>query len=198
MKYLEVLEKLNSPVFSLQDLELKGIQVYPYQLSEWSSKGYISKLKNGIYIVNKEKNNTSPAHIAFRLYQPSYLSLERVLFDIGLIPEVVNNYTSITTRAGRRYSNDMGNFVYRHVKKDLFFGYYKAFEGGLPYLVAYPEKALVDFLYLNSHNLDSRDDIEELRFNEEELKELDQERVYEFARATGLKKMDHILKLIFS
>ncbi len=197
MKYLQILEKLDSPVFSLYDLKLRGIKVYPYQLSEWSSKGYISKLKNGIYIVNKERKNIPPPHIAFRLYQPSYLSLEWVLFNTGLIPEVVNNYTSVTNRTGGRYNNKMGNFIYRHVKKDLFFGYYKEFKDGFPYLVAYPEKALVDFLYLNSRNLDSQEDVEELRFHEWQLEELDQEKIYRFAQATSLKKMDHILKLIF-
>ncbi|SRR6056297_3055392 len=197
MKYIELIEKLQSPVFTLQDLKLAGIKVYPYQLSNWSSKGYISKLKNGIYILNKEKNKVPGQHIAFSLNPKSYLSMEWALFKYGLIPEIVNAYTSVTAKSGRTYHNKMGTFIYRSVKKELFFGYYKEKENGFPYLIAYPEKALVDFLYLNSGTLDTKEDVEELRLNQFELENLDKKKIDEYARATNLKKMSKILKLIF-
>ncbi len=197
MKYIELIEKLPSPVFTLQDLKLAGIKIYPYQLSNWSSKGYILKLKNGVYILNREMDKVPGRHIAFSLNPKSYLSMEWALFKYGLIPEIVNAYTSITTKPGRTYNNKMGTFIYRSVKKDLFFGYYKEKENGFPYLIAYPEKALVDFLYLNSGILDTKEDVEELRLNQVELKNLNKNKINEYAKATNLKKMSKILKLIF-
>lgn len=196
MKYIQLLDQLSSPVFTLQDLRIRGIKVYPYQLSRWAEQGYIHKLKNGIYLIDSRKKEVPREHIAFQLYQPSYLSLEWVLSSAGLIPETVYQCTSVTTKSTRRFSNEAGLFIYRHIKKEIFFGYERKEKNGLMYLVAEPEKALLDYLYLNSSKVQDKKDIEELRFNPYELAGMDKKKIEQYSSAFGSKKLNSILTMI--
>jgi hypothetical protein len=54
---------------------------------------------------------------------PSYLRLEYVLQKYSILSESVFAFTSITVKTGRTYRNDLGDFVYRNIKKDLFSGF---------------------------------------------------------------------------
>lgn len=56
----------------------------------------------------------------------------------------------------------VGDFQYRHVKKDWFWGYAEISLQGGSALVATPEKALLDVVYLSTGPFD-RDRIEEMR-----------------------------------
>ena len=55
MKYNELSTAIKSPVFSLNDLALSGYKVLDYQLSLWVKKGYLVRLKNGIYAFSREQ-----------------------------------------------------------------------------------------------------------------------------------------------
>ena len=122
------------------------------QLTRWQEKGLIIQLKRGIYVLNKmdRKVNSSRFFLANQLLWPSYVSLESALSYYGLIPEAVADITSVSTKKTSRFTNPVGRFVYQRVKPYAFRGYrsYKD-EAGLECLIAEPEKALVDFLYLN-------------------------------------------------
>lgn len=122
------------------------------QLTRWQKKGLIIQLKRGIYVLNKRdrKVNSSRFFLANQLLWPSYVSLESALSYYGLIPEAVADVTSVSTKKTSRFTNPIGRFVYQRVKPDAFKGYrsYKD-ETGLECLIAVPEKAVVDFLYLN-------------------------------------------------
>ncbi|MFW5888105.1 MAG: type IV toxin-antitoxin system AbiEi family antitoxin domain-containing protein [Patescibacteria group bacterium] len=197
MKYIQLINNSSSPIFTLQDLRRQGLKVYPYQLSRWVDQGYLSKLKNGIYLIDNKKEEVTKEHIAFKLYQPSYLSLEWALSEYGLIPEAVYQCVSVTAKPTREFSNDMGLFVYRHLKKELFFGYQKKEKNGLPYLIAEPEKALLDYIYLNSAKIKDEKDVGELRLNPDTLEELDRKKTEKYAGIAGRRTQD-ILNMIFS
>ncbi len=201
MKYLDLIKKIKEPVFSIHDLDIKGLDFYSSQLSSWVSKGLLIKLKNGIYLIVDRKNEISNEYIASRIYQPSYISLEWILARIGLIPEMVYNVTSITSRTSRNYKNSLGGFIYKHVKKEFFFDYYKIKKDGQVFFVASPEKALLDFLYLNSNKIKTRGDVEELRFNEDVLKKMNKTKIKKINKimsVSGSKySTDRVLKLIF-
>lgn len=197
MKYNEIFNTVREPILSLQDIKLAGLSVFPYQLSSWSKKGYITKLKNGLYLFNERKDSVSGESIAFTVYQPSYVSLERALSRYGIIPEMVYNVTSITSKTTRTFKNDMGIFVYRHIKKGLFFGYRKVDDGKGVYLLAEPEKALLDYLYLNLAKLRDKTDIEELRLNRFSLDEtINKEKLMQYTNVFDNKKLNRILKFV--
>ncbi|MFP4000150.1 MAG: hypothetical protein ACLFUN_09930 [Desulfobacterales bacterium] len=49
------------------------------QFSQWVKKGYIVRLKNGLYTFARALDKIRPGEVARLLYQPSYLSLESAL-----------------------------------------------------------------------------------------------------------------------
>lgn len=197
MKYIDLAKNIKDPIFSLQDLKIAGLKVYPYQLSEWVKKGYLIKLKNGIYAISEKSESLANEYIAFNLYQPSYVSLEWALSKYGLIPEMVYNITSITTKTSRSFKNKFGIFIFKRIRKELFFGYNKINKDGQVYLMAEPEKALFDYIYLNSPRIKNQDDIRELRLNEAALKELDKKKLKQYFSAANNKKVMKIFDLLF-
>ncbi|MFH1030255.1 MAG: hypothetical protein V1770_03280 [bacterium] len=196
MKYIELTKKAKNPIFSLHDLKLMDLNVYPYQISEWADKEYIIKLKNGLYIFADRVKDIRTEFMAFNIYQPSYISLEWALSIYSLIPEVVYNCTSITTKTTRTYENKFGAFIYRHINPKMFFGYTKIENQGLPYLLAEAEKALIDYAYLNMHKIKNRDDVDELRLNEFELKNLNKNKIKKYLEVINNKHLEATMELI--
>jgi hypothetical protein len=191
MKYNELTAAIKSPVFSRNDLALSGHKVFDYQLSLWVKKGYLVRLKNGIYAFSREKEKLRGEGIAFLLCQPSYLSLESALAWYGFIPEIVYAYTSVTARITRTFENDWGRFIYRHVKSELFWGYVEMKTDHGPYLLAEPEKALLDYIYLNLARINNEDDFENIRLNEEQMENtLNKDKFMLYLKAFGGKKME--------
>ena len=122
------------------------------QLKRWHGKRLLIKLKKGIFLLNENDRKITPSkgYIANQLYGPSYLSLEYALGYYDLIPERVFDITSVTTRKTKRLKNEAGYFIYQHIKPACFMGFNAVKdEGNLSFFIAEPEKALVDFCYLN-------------------------------------------------
>jgi predicted transcriptional regulator of viral defense system len=147
------------PVIFARELARPGApaQVMRNQLTRWQAKGLVLKLKRGVYILRKDERMIRPSeqYIANQLYVPSYVSMEYALGLYGLIPERVHDITSITTRKTMRIKNDIGTFVYQHIKPAAFRGFHSGLDdAGLTYFIADPEKAIVDFCYLNLGKLE--------------------------------------------
>jgi len=190
MKYSELSTAITNPIFSRNDLAMSEHKVFDYQLSLWVKKGYLVRLKNGIYAFSREKKKLRGEDISFLLCQPSYLSLESALAWYGFIPEIVYAYTSVTARVTRTFENAWGRFIYRHVKSELFWGYIEMKTDHGPYLLAEPEKALLDYLYLNLARINNEDDFENIRLNEEQMEStLNKDKFMMYLKAFGGKKM---------
>jgi hypothetical protein len=192
MKYEDLTTLITTPVFSKNDIMLGKGTLYDYQLTRWVKKGYLLKLKNGIYAFNKDYGKIRGEAVATVLYQPSYLSLESALSYYGFIPEMVYAYVSVTSKINRTFDNKLGHFIYRHVKSALFWGYVEVRTDNGRYLIAEPEKAMLDYLYLNLSKINSETDFINLRFNEDRIGEiLNREKFYRYQQAFGVKKMTH-------
>jgi len=196
MKYIELLKKIKEPIFSIQDLKISGISILPYQISKLNKDGYLKKVRNGLYVYADKKELISQENLAFKIYSPSYISLEWALHHYGLIPEIVYNVTSISTKTTRKFKNDFGIFIYKNIKKDLFWGYKKEEKNGLIYLIALPEKALLDYIYFNLSKIKKDTDIEELRLNHDLIKKLDIQKLKEYMTLFKNKKINNIITKI--
>lgn len=195
MKYNDLVATIQSPIFSRNDLALAGHHIFDYQLSLWVKKGYLLRLKNGLYAFSREKEKLRGENIAFLLCQPSYLSLESALAWYGFIPEIVYAYTSVTARITRNFDNAFGRFIYRHVKSGLFWGYVERKTEHGPYLMAEPEKALLDYFYLNLARLNNEEDFEHIRLNEEQMERtLDKDKLMKYLTAFGVKKLENLVR----
>jgi len=158
MKYKEFKNKIQEyPIFSSSQLAIltDNEQVLRNQLAGWRSQGLLLRLKKGLYVLNKEDRRINPSRpfIANQLLSPSYLSTEYALSFYGLIPEKVEDVTSVTTKKTSTFQNDFGAFRYQHIDVACFVGFKETKdENGYPFFIAEPEKAVVDFLYLNLSN----------------------------------------------
>ena len=190
MKYQDLTSLIKIPIFSKNDIVLAGGKIFDYQLTRWVKKGYLLKIKNGIYVFKRDYKKIKGEEIAAAIYQPSYLSLESALSAYGFIPEMVYAYVSVTGKINRTFDNDFGHFIYRHVKSELFWGYREVKTDTGRYLIAEPEKALLDYLYLNLSKINSESDFENLRFNEDQLREtLNREKFEKYLQAFEIKKL---------
>lgn len=191
MKYNELVAAVKGPIFSRNDLALAGYKIFDYQLGLWVKKGHLVRLKNNLYAFSREKEALRGEEIAFFLYQPSYLSVESALAWYGFIPEIVYAYTSVTAKITRSFENPFGRFIYRHVKSELFWGYKEVRTDHGLYLIAEPEKALLDYMYLNLARINNDDDFEHIRLNVEQMAQtLDTEKFLGYLKAFDIKKLD--------
>ena len=131
---------------------------FKVQLSRWEKAGKIIQLKRGIYVLPKiyRKIDLYEPYIACILKKPSYISVEKALEYYGLIPETAFIYTSVTTKRQARFFTDSGTFDYRHIKESLFWGYESVTLNRQTAFFAAPEKALLDYFYLNERNISEK------------------------------------------
>jgi predicted transcriptional regulator of viral defense system len=121
-----------------------------------------------LYILSDFKNEIDSMKVASKIYFPSYVSLETVLGYYGIIPEAVFTTTSVTTRKTKEFKTPLGNFSYQKIKKEAFGGFETRKQGKVTFNLALPEKALVDFFYLNRNTLNgTKEQFEGYRFSED-------------------------------
>ena len=123
--------------------------------------------------------------IANRICSPSYISFESALPYYGFIPEGVLTVHSATSLKTKAYSTPLGHFNYRNLKPSLMFGIRMIKAGNQNVRLAEPEKALLDYLYLNP-TFRTDEDFDALRLNRQVCKEkIDVQKLKE---ETGLMK----------
>jgi predicted transcriptional regulator of viral defense system len=149
MHLKEFRKKMQKDIFSREEAQIVAFDTAPntlkLQLHQWVKSGDLVTLKRGLYIFADKK--VDKVEIARCLYSPCYISLEYALNMYGLIPDVPFAMTMVTPKATRKFNTVFGQFIYRNIKKEVFFGFDEET------LIAEKEKALVDYLYLNSSHL---------------------------------------------
>jgi len=170
------------------------------RLVEWQKKNYIRKLINKWYLFAEiPVDELLLFRVSNCLYQPSYISLESALGFYNFIPEAVYSMQAITTRKTISYKTTAGTFNYRTLKPAFYFGYRILHKEKLPVLVAEPEKALLDYLYLTA-SLNTIKDMKALRMNYAALRQtVDWNKLDNYAQVFKSKTLDkrirHLKKL---
>jgi hypothetical protein len=168
---------------------LEGVEDIRGKVSRWVKSGELIGVVRGIYATAPElrKRPLSLEILANMIYGPSYVSFEYVLARAGLIPEATTAITSATTKLNRRFATSVGSFIYRHLPPAAYrFGWTREeLPDGSGFLIARPEKALLDWLYFSGavrsvRALEQRL-YEDLRIDQDELRALDQGRLVEYA-----------------
>lgn len=191
MNYHQFYDKLNVfPIFSIREIEKHFPGFDSRRLVEWQEKGYIQKLRNRYYaFTNNTVNERILYFTANELYSPSYVSLESALSWYGFIPEGVFQITSCTTLKTHSFDTPLGSFSYRHIKPALFFGYQLEEWKDYHFAIAEPEKAVIDYLYLN-HEIEEPDDFESLRWSSTEMiNRLSMEKINKYANHIDSKAL---------
>lgn len=144
--------QITTPIFSRNEV----VKAFPNeleshintQLHRMAKRGDLIGVKRGLYAFPNPKIDEFV--VANKLYTPSYVSLESVLNTSGIIPDITSTVTSVTTVTSKKLSTPLGNFNYSKLTEKLFFGYKNVVDSqsGLYYIIATPEKALLDFIYI--------------------------------------------------
>ncbi len=108
--------------------------------------GQLLRLRRGLYATRRDIH---PYCLAASIYGPSYVSFETALAFHGLIPEAVHEIMSATLKRPREFENVFGRYRYRTIPRGVFpVGIERVTEGGIPFLIASPTKALCDRIAL--------------------------------------------------
>lgn len=155
------------PIISTKDINKTYPEMRKRSLHEWVEKGYLKRIIKSYYTPSDKKvDEFLIYYTANKIYDPSYISLQSALNYYGLIPEFVPQITSVSSKKTTVLKTNFSNFIYSSIKESLFFGYDLITNTSVDYRVkmAYPEKALLDFFYLNP-DVDNEDRFYELRIN---------------------------------
>ena len=149
-----------SPYLTKQNLALalsKEGENLNYWIKKLTKEKRLIRLKKGLYassyyldLISQEPKNREVyfEYLANVLRFPSYVSLEYVLSNSGLLPEAAFAITSVTVKTPRVYTSGVGTFIYRNIKDALFSDYGSKDFNGRKVRIASLAKALFDFLYL--------------------------------------------------
>jgi len=159
------------PIFKLEDIfkwfPQSKRQTILNQINFWIKRGYLEKIRRGIYKMANYQIKDSFILANF-IYSPSYISLETALNYHGIIPDIPFEVTSVTINKTKVFKiKNYGVFSFHHLKSNLFFGFeIIRSEKNYIYNMAFPEKALFDYLYLRAKKIDSTEGfIDELRLS---------------------------------
>jgi len=129
-------------IFSFQ----KENSLYKF-LQRLEKANLLKRVVKGKYLFSlKEINDYELANL---LLTPSYLSLESALSFYGILAQFPYTITSVTPLKTKKSIYNEKEFEFAHLKKEYFFGYVKKDN----FLIALPEKALLDELYFISKGL---------------------------------------------
>lgn len=103
----------------------------------------------------------------------------------------------MTTKKTAQFTNIVGVFTYQHIKVEAFQGYGAVKdENGFEFLIASPEKAVIDFLYLSLDRIKKADiDIFESSFRFQNTEDLDGGKVIKMAGLFKNKKLTKLARL---
>ena len=111
------------------------------------NSGAVIRVKKGLYVFGKDYSLApySREVLANLVYGPSIISMEYALAYHGLIPERVEQLTSVSLGRSRRFETPVGVFSYRQTR-NLSIGVELRGPERNRFLIASPERALADSL----------------------------------------------------
>ena len=183
MNIIELKKSITAKYFDFQNLKaaIVGQTNERRFIGQLIKKGYIVRVKKGLYVWGEQLDfeGYSKEILANLIYGPSYISLESALSFHGLIPERVETVTSVTFKKNKIFKTPVGSFEYAHLYKG-------AYAAGVNlhvinqtenYLIASPEKALLDYIALRVRRIDSETHLsqllsEDIRIDQDEFENL--------------------------
>ena len=145
LKALQTLQASGKKVFTSADLQ-KILQTksdnYSYVVAgKLVKEGILERVSKGCYIL--ASNRPSDFEIANALYKPSYISLDSALNYYGIMVQTPQQITSVTTKRAASVKSGGKTFSFVQISP----GYFNDYQIVDDFLIATPEKALVDMMF---------------------------------------------------
>jgi len=151
---LSVIKGLRRQVFTTREISSisgKSSSCVTQALNNLAGEGAVSKIYRGVW-VEEGFSGISPYAVIPCLFPKErvYVSFISALHIYGIVEQIPQVTTIASTSHGRVVRTKIGVFYLHHIAPSFFngFGWYK---GNGTYLIADPEKALVDSLYLSAY-----------------------------------------------
>jgi len=151
---LSTINKLNSRIFTTHELSLssgKSLSVVTQSLNNLVREEAVTKICRGMWM-REGGEAVSPYAIIPYLFprHRAYVSFISALHIHGIIEQIPQVTMLASTGHAGIIRTSLGVFYTHHITPSFFagFGWYKGNSG---FLIAEPEKALIDSLYLSSH-----------------------------------------------
>ncbi len=145
------LYKRKETVFKISDIALlfpkENSNYLSERMSYYRRRGELVSPRRGIYA----KPNYNPLELANRLYTPSYISLEYVLQQAGIIFQYDSRYTNVSYLS-REIKIENRIYSYRRIKEEIIMGMEGVIQNEEGINIATPERAFLDTLYLNGES----------------------------------------------
>ena len=148
---IKFIKQLNRPVFTtreISDISHKTPSVVTQSLNFLSRQGVVKKLYRGVWMEITQRT-ISPYVLLPHLFKSGrvYVSFLSALHLHGIIEQIPQVITLASLSHTRKIKTGIGSYIAHKISPGFFFGFdwYKNSEN---FLIAEPEKALADCLYL--------------------------------------------------
>lgn len=171
------------------------------KISRWVKTGELIRVKKGLYVFGPDValKPYSREVLANLIYGPSAISLHYALSYYGFIPERVVTVTSVTNKRNKRFETPVGVFQYYYLRPEIYAVGINLVEldDQTHCLMASPEKALCDLVYIEKPSIPSNN-IEDyllldMRMDEEQLLQLDNDTLYRIADRYSLARVKNFV-----
>lgn len=183
---IKILKEKQITLFSLGDFDrlfnVNNKNTLYKKIQRLEEKKLIQKLVKGKYLFFL--NRVNDFSIANYLYQPSYISLESALSFYGIITGFSYKILSISTKKSRSFTINQKEYQYSQIIQNLYWGYEKKED----FLIADPEKALLDYIYFSLKGLRSLD------WEEFDLTAINKQKLIMYAKRFRNNKLLSIIK----
>ncbi len=117
-------------------------------LSRQEQRGLVEHISSKIYF-NWLAPEATPRELVNVLREKAYISLESALREYGISTQSPQVLTCVTTERPREFNARTIRISYRKISPQLYWGYREKRTRYGTYRIAEPEKALLDWIYLN-------------------------------------------------
>jgi len=145
LQALQILQKSKRKLFSITDLKkllrIKSDQYAYVFVGRLVKESILERASKGVYYLIS--NKPTDFELANFLYKPSYVSLDSALNYYGVLIQSPQQIISVTPNLTKKIEAGGKDFVYMHLNQK----YYSDYQQVDGFLIATPEKALIDALF---------------------------------------------------
>lgn len=120
-------------------------------LARQEQKGLVQHISNKVYY-NWLAQDGSPRDLVNVLRKEAYISLESGLREYGISTQSPRTLTCVTTERQKEFKAGNIAISYRSISPRLYWGFIRKATRYGSYLLAEPEKAILDWIYLGLQN----------------------------------------------
>ncbi|MFH1565016.1 MAG: hypothetical protein ABIC82_04155 [bacterium] len=136
--------------------------------------GWFLRIKKGLYLIienltSRSISDMSLLLIARAIHKESYISLHSALNYYQMFDQYTKTVVSVNYEISRKYKFENHEFHFVKIAKKYFFGFTQIRQDGKLVNIAFKEKALIDFLYLDKSFYSASLVFEKIRDNKNEI-----------------------------